>query len=158
MVAELVKEISVRKTADESVSSSTTLQDDDVLLFAVGANEVWVADLYLYLSATNLSLADFKMAFTVPSGSTMNLWWANHDNDEEARVSGAITQTTVSGTGIAVIIGSGATKSLVHVMFYVAVGTTAGNCQLQWAQNTSDAGATTVKDGSFLIARREAVR
>src|SRR5262245_12791739 len=56
-----------RKTSDETVNNSTTLQNDDNLLLAVTANEIWQFKLcILYNSST---AADFKMAFTFPSGS-----------------------------------------------------------------------------------------
>lgn len=45
---------------------------------------------------------------------------------------------------------------LIHAFVYVANSTNAGNITLQWAQGASDATATTVKAGSFLIAHKVA--
>lgn len=50
-----------RKTADESVTSSVTLQDDDHLSFPIAANEEWVGTIYLAIgSAVNTTGIDRK--------------------------------------------------------------------------------------------------
>ncbi|MBL0311054.1 MAG: collagen-like protein, partial [Bacteroidetes bacterium] len=58
-----------RKTADESVTSSTSLQDDNHLQFAIGANETW--DVSFVLRFTASSGGDIKFALVLPSGATM---------------------------------------------------------------------------------------
>lgn len=56
-----------RKTADEPVTSSTALQDDDHLLLAVGANEVWEFDMTLYV--TGDVGGDLALTVAGPAGS-----------------------------------------------------------------------------------------
>src|SRR5690606_26427777 len=57
------------KTEDETVNNSATLQDDDDLSFAIGANEVWAVEIYVQVNSS--SSADFKYALSVPSGATL---------------------------------------------------------------------------------------
>src|SRR3990167_11402530 len=59
-----------RKTADESVTSSTTLQDDDHLTFSIGASEEWVGSIFLSVGAA-LSTTGIKIAITVPTAATL---------------------------------------------------------------------------------------
>src|SRR6266545_4692897 len=59
-----VMHLMVRKTADESVVSSTVQQNDDVLFFAVAANEIWRFELMLITTGT----FDFAGQMTFPSG------------------------------------------------------------------------------------------
>ena len=55
----------VRKTADETVSNSTVLQNDDHLVLSVGASDVW--DILMVLRINSSAVADFKWVFTVPA-------------------------------------------------------------------------------------------
>src|SRR5262249_33476391 len=60
----------IRKTADESLANSTTVQNDDQLSFAVGANESWVFEAWIVIFSSQ-SAPKFKMTFTVPTGATI---------------------------------------------------------------------------------------
>lgn len=134
----------VRKAADETVNNSATLQNDDDLVIAVGADDVWFAIVHLYaLSAT--TTPDLDYAFSVPSGGTIRTGysWAN------------------SGTPVS--WGAGTTERTMalsttakYFMFYILYigGGTAGNLQLQWAQKTATEEDTTMKADSFIIAQR----
>src|SRR4030042_1672706 len=60
----------VRKTADETVNNSIALQNDDHLLFAIGANEVW--DVTLMLLVTTPSVTPFfKIGWSYPASCLM---------------------------------------------------------------------------------------
>ena len=61
----------VRKTSDETVNNSTTLQNDDQLALAVEANATYWLSMRLIMSSG--TTPDFKMLFTFPSGLTMKL-------------------------------------------------------------------------------------
>lgn len=137
-----------RKTAAESVTSSTTFQNDDHLLQAINANETW---LVLYLLGLDSTMpGGFKTAITVPSGATLmasGLAFGGTNN-------GQAGLSTTSGGAIV----AGGPVSLTTCMQYVWVNnsTTAGNIQLQWAQAVSNATPTTVLINSFQIAIRVA--
>lgn len=145
--------ISVVKTSDESVTSSTTLQDDDELLFAVGANEEWVVE--FFLRCDGATGGDFKATVSAPSGST---GWAgvvgpgttattfeNATANNQLQNIGAAPPVGMLGTGNSV---------LVLVSAYIAVGGTSGNVVLQWAQQASSGTATRVLIGSHLTAHK----
>lgn len=135
----------VRKTAEtQAVNNSTTLVDDDALLFAIAANEIYVADFHLDIS-TNIA-AGFKAAITVPAGATLKF----QAEILAAAAIGVVGSTTVSGTAV------GATALIIQAHLHVLVvnGATAGNVQLQWAQNFANASDTKVLVNSYLRAER----
>jgi len=136
----------VRKTADESVTSSATLQNDDHLLLAVGASEVWEFEAFI-LTTSASQTPDIKLTFTVPTGATIS--WVGNSVDNTA-VSNFLP-VTASGTAIAPPIAANFT-TIVRIRGVVETGSTSGNLQLQWSQNQSNNNAVTVKANSFLKA------
>jgi len=138
--------ITKRKTADESVSSSTTLQDDDHLTFPIAANEEWTTT--IQASYVHSAAGGVKAAVTVPSGATMH---ASVIGTGASFYQGA---TTTSGTAILVVSSGVGTDAVFKV--WVLNGATPGNVTLQWAQNTSDGTSTTARKGSFENATRVA--
>ena len=139
----------VVKGADESVTSSTTLQNDDELLAALETNTDYSFEARLYVvSATT---PDFKMTFTVPAAATL-AWWGTITYGDGAAVNGIGIQT-ISGTAKS-FIWSG-TDGYITVFGSVRNGANAGNLTLQWAQDTSNGTAATVKAGSTLSITKE---
>ena len=144
-----------RKTVDENVTSSTTLQDDNHLVFPIGANEEWVADYYLGM-APSLSLCGLKLGVTFPSGAS--------PVEATAYVIGAgqtaATAISLSGTGGLVLDATTAAFTLTDapgpafVSVRVVNGATPGNVTLQFAQSTSSASPATLRAGSHLVAIR----
>lgn len=137
----------VRKTADETVTSSTVLQDDDELRYALLANDVVAFEAVLFVVST--STGDFKAAFTVPAGATL-LWSFTASFDT---ASGDLDQPSAAITasgGSQVFELSSANTTLLTIKGMVVNGGTAGNLQLQWAQSSSTANPTTVKANSYL--------
>jgi hypothetical protein len=142
----------VAKTANETVTSSATLQNDDHLALAVSASATYVVNLFLIIDG---SLAgDFKMGFTGPAGATMD--WviaaqgtgATTTNGNQSFAYQSLATSDNAGT-----IGAGS-KLIIRPQGTLVVSTTAGTLQLQWAQNTSDATATTLYAGSWLRLER----
>lgn len=133
---DLSKSKFVVKSADEIVSNSTTLQNDDHLTLALEANKTYY--FYTQWILTSSTVADFKWRFIVPSGATMD--W-----------------TTVSGADVAdATLGSSASttgnrQAFIAVTGRIMVAGTAGNVTLQWAQNTAEVSSTTMHKGSFLM-------
>jgi uncharacterized membrane protein len=135
----------VYKSAGETVNNSITLQNDDDLLFAVGANEKW--HFFLYLIYTSSAVADFKFAFTVPATGALQRITAG--------LVGALTGETgvlteQDGTAVLTLAGAGAYRVL--LAWYRYSGGNAGNIQLQWAQDTQEVSDTIVSNGSHIIA------
>lgn len=139
-----------RKTVDESVTSSTTLQDDNHLLFAIAANEEWIADFFIDLGSA-AGTTGAKVAVTAPSGATLNV------------VAGATNcpngggDTTVSGTEITFNNTVwGQNSGICNVSVWVLNGATPGSVTLQWAQFASSGTALVFKKGSHMTATRVA--
>ena len=139
----------VRKTVDEGVANSTTLQDDDELKGQLAANEIVAFQAYLHV--TGVAAADIKIAFTVPTGATM--WWAPFGTvmiDDSGTINGT---SVVTGSGSSVSFDTN--SRLINIAGYVANGANAGNLQLQFAQVSSNASASSIKIGSSLVMFRE---
>ena len=136
----------IRKSADQIVNNSETLVDDNELLFAVGANEVWAVEAVLKtLSAT--TTPDVKTQWDGPTGVEMRgqcvyrtAAGAQGTSDLE------IYPLTIEATDVGRITFWG------RMIFVIAA--TAGNIKLQWAQNVATAEDTKILANSFIIAHR----
>lgn len=145
----------VGKTADESLSSSTTLQDDNHLTFAVDASSTYAFRIRLIWYCPDTD-GGVKVGFSVPSGASggfiqtmdsgsppLTGTGANVDGSssyslEKAALSGTIFSKSYSGSRIFDLVG------------YINTSGTSGNLQMQWAQYASKASATYVYKGSYI--------
>lgn len=147
----------VLKTADESVTSSTALQNDNHLAYSIGAAGTYPFDLYLYATSAANAAGDIKVAFTFPTGTMHFSGWAA----DSGIASGAI-QTGVWVAKLSAVSGTDtfdaglSTATLGIVIHGVLIATATGTLQTQWAQLASNANASTVKAGSHLIVRQAA--
>lgn len=129
------------KTADETVNGSSTLQNDDFLLWAVEAGATYDLDLKVHISTG--ATPNFKFGWTYPSGLTMAVGVVGYDTTPVVVSNSGYDQTTV------VAMGPGtAPERLVTVSARVLVSSTPGTLQFQWAQNTSNPSNTIVRAGS----------
>ena len=139
------------KAADQSVTSSSTLVNDTALVLTPRINCVYWMELYVsYEGGTNGS-ADLKAQFTVPAGAAI-IYAETHNSSAAIGtvVTGlkAAASTLTAGTN-----GAGSVQPLFATGTFT-MGTTPGNLQFQWAQNTPSATATIVHAGSALLLRR----
>lgn len=138
--------------------SNTTLQNifdfTQPLPGVAGAVFGFTATVF-YTSAT---AADLKIAFTVPAGASL-LWGFTSGLATGASGTTGDTQcaaAAASGTALA-LGGAGVSTPLVcTIEGEVVMDTTAGNLQLQAAQNTSDATQSTLYMGSRMQVWRSA--
>lgn len=143
----------VRKTSDETVTSSTTLQSDDELLFAVGAGETWLFNIYVLYDGP--TAADIKLNLSVPASATYHVGGHSNIPGTAGNDSDLRNLTTVS-SGFDLAFGTPGSSNpiLLSLAGCVVVSSTAGDVVLQWAQNTSNGTATRVWANSWLIAYR----
>lgn len=144
--------VSRRKTADQSVTSSTTLIDDLDLTFAVAVGEVWEIEGMLFVDgATSGDVLVRLAAPSTPTGYWRALGPAASNTSASAAsfVPGAqlFNQNATIGALGAGVIATVKFEGMLTV-------TTVGTFVVRWAQGTSDATATIVKAGSYLRARR----
>lgn len=136
----------VRKAADETLNDNATMQADDELLFAIGANETWVGRVVAFLAGSGA--ADFKVDITVPAGATVT--YGGHHARAADTVMVSTGVATAGDTDLTAINAA----SVLTVEFSVANGATPGNVNFRWAQNAATVADSTVKAGSYLETHR----
>lgn len=143
----------VVKTADESLTSNATLQNDDDLVLPVVASATYIVEWSLVTDGA--LAADFKYSFTGPASATMT--WESVGiltTDTTATAARGATDNATIGTVQTHGTILAGTNSRIDGRGVLTVSTTAGSLQLQWAQNTSTASATRCRAGSWLRATR----
>jgi hypothetical protein len=141
------------KPSDEPVTSSTTLQNDDHLLFSVAANATYILDAYLITSGATAATGDLKIDWTVPAGTTMR-----YTSSGVVASSPAVQyEATVNTPGASRTIGTNGSADMgVPLRAVIVTSATAGTVQLRWAQNTSNATPTIIRANSWLRVTRAA--
>ncbi len=134
-----------RKTANEAVNASTTLQNDDHLSFPIAANETWLVECVLH--ATFSAAGGLKVALNGPAGATIRTSAViNSDGIVPAHGSNA----TLAGE--IVLSPALATAGLVQIKAIITSSSTPGTVNLQFAQNASDGTDTVLLANSYLKA------
>lgn len=136
----------VYKSADEVVNNSAVLQDDDELLLALTINGFWVFKFVLWVVQGASAAAEFKPSITGPAGSTYNMGGTLEFNAVTANDRTFPYWVNTDANEVKMVVLPG----------WISTGANAGNLQLQWAQNVATAVDTTVKKGSYLLARKTA--
>lgn len=145
----------VVKASDESVTSSTSMQDDNELTFSVDAAGTYIIDFFISISGD--STADIATEVSFPSG-TMHLFTAGQSPtatsaDSDARFVTRMADASSPTSSIAFGIPASSGFVYMHALL-VASGT--GSVTLRWAQSSSSATPTVIAAGSHLVARRVA--
>lgn len=134
--------------ADQSVISSTTLVTVPQFTIPIGANERVLLRYNIQFSAG--ATGDLKYFVDVPTSPTL-FRQAALSVDPAGAVAGGAILTAESNTASVVSASAGGGLLLLNVV--VANGTTAGNIIFQFAQNSSEAVNTTIRQGSYLEYR-----
>ncbi len=153
----------VIRTGDSgTISSNNVLANDDTLLWAVGASDRWFFQAFLTFTAADSSgtatTADLQVGWSVPTGGVMQ--WGALGNQGNTFAGYGATQTTNSPltvlTAASAFAQGGAALSwgVSLVGFYTGDGSHAGNVNLQWAQNTSNAATLLIAKNSALALWR----
>jgi hypothetical protein len=133
------------KTSRETVTSSTTLQDDNDFTFELKANTTYAINSTGVFSAP--SSGGIKWAFSAPSGSSGRLFI--HSLNASSGEYFDVDILTGAGNSAAAI---GATSFFTTIMHgFITTSSTAGTFTFQWAQNTSNATGTYIERGSTMI-------
>lgn len=130
------------KQSDQQVVSSTTLVNDNDLFVPV-VSGTYIVDMWGMFTA--IAGGDIKVAWTFPSSSLM--FWsaggtgtANFTDNDQSVISGGTTRGCR---------GNGATAQTFPSRGYLISGG-GGFLQMQFAQNTSNATPTIMKQGAWL--------
>lgn len=134
----------VLKTSDESVTSSTTLQDDDHLTFTMVASKIYaVSGALLVDSGTT---PDFKWDLNLAGSSTADLI------SKAMLPNGASQVYKYSENDVEATMGAGAGTPMMSAEFTAIIKAdgSGGALTLRWAQNTSNGTASKLLAGSWL--------
>jgi hypothetical protein len=140
----------VRKTADESVTSSTTLQDDDELFLGCPPGLYTVDLLVKFTSTSGASAAKYRTE------------WSGSGTMVVQNVDVVSTGGTAQNTDAAYTLNEVMTITLsttTYTVVWIRAGlkaTTSGILKFRWAQGTSNANALVCKAGSFMVVRKMA--
>jgi hypothetical protein len=140
------------KTADTSRASTTTLADDPHLTIPVAANATYHTDVVLFHNSQ--PTGDFKWTFVGPASSVLSYAGAT------VTLAGAVyIDDNVFYSDLTDVQNSGGIAGVwvpIIIQGMLITSGTAGNFKLQWAQQTSNAGSSTLKTNSYINARRVA--
>lgn len=146
-MAQSVAPLSAYKSSNQSVTSSTTLVDDSALYVPLLASAVYFFTCVLGYEGGTRGSSDIKVAWSLPTDASMVYALTGYTTGGDA-TAGYWETESASPTGT-----NGSTTPISAVLNgTVTMSSTAGNMQLQWAQNTSSSTATTVLAGSVLVA------
>lgn len=138
------------KTADETVTSSTTLQPDNDLTLAVAANAFYEFVCSVWYKGAATGTGDLKFQWSGPASSVLRYdpTWLSTGFTAQLGIQRVYADILAAGTN-----GVSSVESVKMQGFLTTAGTT-GSLLFNWAQNTSNATATTVGTGSVMTLRR----
>jgi hypothetical protein len=131
------------KTATQSVTDSTTLVDDDTLFFETEPNARYFVRLFLMVEGQAGAIGTHSFVIQETNATVYGAW----------RATGGTFLTTPLTTQLSFNLGGSAPRSY-YVLFTVEGGASAGEVRLRWAQGTANAAASSINEGSALIAEK----
>lgn len=135
----------VRKTADQTVTSNTTLQNDNHLIWAAEANSRYKVEYVLFGTSTTAS-GDFKCNWTLPAGGTRKTAMTALSEGATLNFDSCFMEWATSADHIGGMI-NGFCYYLIKGQ--IITSSTAGNVTFRWAQDTSNAAGTTLTADSY---------
>ena len=143
-----------RKTADETVTSSATPQNDDHLFLTYDANAVYTVELVVFTVVAG-TVVDMNMDFTWGASATFTVGPVSPDTTYagstgatmEPRPAALSDATSPSNT---MALGSGASGVTATIVGLLVSGGSSGTLQMRWAQNSSNGAGLTMKAGSWM--------
>ena len=138
----------VIKTADQTVNNSTTLVNDSLLKSTLAVSTRYAFECFVVYDSS--AVADIKVAFTVPAAATIH--YSTIARGATLAVAYAVSNASAGTIGIGA--DAAGTFASALIIGHVSMSTTAGDLQLQWAQNTAEVSDTIMKAGSWLRVER----
>jgi len=128
------------KSADTDVTNSTVLVDVDDMVFSPNVNKSY--QVFMQIRCTGGSTEDLKTQFSVPSGAESRTMRANINVDSPSteRLSTNDQKTNLNATNLNILL-----------LTIVNMGATAGDVQLQMAQQISGATTTSILANSSMM-------
>ena len=153
-------DIMVYKSADETVTSSAVVQDDNHFInIPYEANASYM--IRVYIIGQSLAAAGWRFSIVNQTGTYTHFWWSTTSPHSSAADSDHVTLSHAplggypnSSGSIANMQGFGANILYPQTMFLRT--STAGTFKIQWAQATGNATGTIIRAGSYLYGQRVA--
>lgn len=145
-------QVFARKTADESVTSSTAYQDDDQLLVPVTAGSTYRVEGFLVYNTP--AAAGINLRLTGPTGT--GLWVFAGLNIPGGGSDSGDVRMNVSTNGVGSARLGGASNDLAALVRGTFLPTASGNLVFQWAQNATSATPTVVRANSWISVQKVA--
>lgn len=140
--------IPIRKSADQNVTSSTTLVSDTAFTWTLDASTRYAFE--MFVAYTGATAGNLNVGWSVPSGASMAWCATGLDTGLAYKNVANLAAGTTSTFGAA-----GTTLGRVaHLSGTILTDTTSGSFTLRWAQATSNVSATSVRSGSFAVVYR----
>jgi len=137
----------VIKAGDESVASSTTVQNDDDLFFTATSGAVYQVEMWLVYDNAAGGAPDLKLDLGEDATARGAFEGVGMSTADAAQAITALANQTATMT-----FGTATTKRMASLVGnHAGAG---GTFRLRWAQNTSNGTATIVRAGSVLRYRR----
>lgn len=142
------------KSADQDVTASTSLVNDDELSAVVEPNTIY--RVILVLHAGGHTSGDIKIAWTTPSGSDTGGRWVQGPGQDATLGSGSATMQTVAANWTTERNYGTSESFNISIIEHglLTTGDSTGFLQVRWAQRVSNATATTVRQRSNLWVQR----
>ena len=141
----------ISKTANETISSTTVLHNDNTLFVPMLANQTYRFRLTAYFDT--VAAADFKFRHAGPAAPVSVRIFRFTILPAAIAFSNIAIDTAYSDADVVCLSASG-NGGYVVLDADIVNGPNAGNFNFQWAQNTSNAGNTTVLKGSNVDWRK----
>jgi len=142
------------KTADESVTNSTTQQNDDHLFWSVAANAVYSFEVNLiYTGALGDNVGELAARWSMPSGASLTwgsisqIWSATSGPAGAASFQGYANDTT--NPSQICLLGTSNAPMLGILRGTLITGGSSGTFRLQWSQWSPSTTPTVVHKGSW---------
>ena len=142
----------IKKNAQESVTSSTTFQDDDDFVVTLEASRLYLVR--LLLAAAGATAGDIKLDWTVTGGvAQLTTRHCRGMATAQTNATDTTVRTVTYDLTTAVAYGVETTNGSIRETFLVEtiVAAASGTLTLRWAQFVSNATATTVSANSFML-------
>ncbi len=137
-----------RKSADQAVANTSSLQDDNEIALNMSANGVYEVEGMLEFSAATAD-PGAAFAFGGPSGSSVNVSFTANSGSTSTFSAGVNDGSSAS----TLQVGAGQI-SVVHFRGIIETSSSAGAMHLRWAQGTSNINALTLKKNSYIKCTR----
>lgn len=138
----------INKVNDTTRTANTTLTADPDLQFSLAANTKYVIRIEVWFDTT--AAGDFKYGFNGPAiGAGIIRMHRRAVLPNATAFTIATTTTAYDTTGVS-LTSTGTNGGYIALAGIIQNGATAGTFDFRWAQNTSDAGNTIVRAGSYL--------